>query len=125
MRLVRRAHYVGSVTASCREQNPAVRAHAASSRRLGYPWVVAFTPEQLAMLERQRAYFLSDERIEERAEIWRDAPPEERLEATREACDVAEKLNALKSTEMLARIEATDTLPPDAIAILEALNSRR
>jgi hypothetical protein len=86
---------------------------------------VAFTPEQLAMLERQRAYFASDDRIKERAEIWRDASDQERLEATRESCEVAEKLNALKSADLLARLEATEVLPEDTLAILEALQRRR
>jgi hypothetical protein len=82
---------------------------------------VAFTPEQLAILERQRAYFASDDRIKERAEIWRDATPEECLAATWEACNEAEVFLQMKTPEELERVLAPDPLPPDAIAILERL----
>jgi hypothetical protein len=82
---------------------------------------VAFTAEQLAILERQRAYFASDERIRERAAIWRDASLEERLAATWASCDEAEIFLRMKSPEELERVLAPEPLPADTVAILERL----
>ena len=39
-----------------------------------------YTPEMLAMLERQREYFASDQLLIERAEPWRDATPEDLMD---------------------------------------------
>lgn len=86
---------------------------------------MAFTPEQLAIIEAQRAYFASDERIKERAAIWRDATPEQCLVAVRESCRDAAWLLARKSAEELERVLAPEPIPEDTRAILEALQHVR
>ena len=75
----------------------------------------------MAQLEAQRAYFASDEHIKERAAMWRDATPEECLEALRECCEEAEYFLSLKTPEELERVLAPQPIPPDTLAILEAL----
>lgn len=77
--------------------------------------------EELERLEAQRAAFASDAHLRARAAMWRDASPEERLRAAAEACDAAEELLALKSEAELARVLEPAALPPDTVAILEAL----
>lgn len=75
-------------------------------------------------LEARRAHFASDEHIKERAEVWRDATPEECLAATAESCAEAELLLSLKTPVELARVLAPAPLPEDTVAILEALQRR-
>lgn len=86
---------------------------------------VASTSEMLAQLEAQRAYFASDEHLIERAQIWRDATPEECLAATFALCDDAEALLALKSSEERETILAREPLPPETAALLAQLARRR
>ncbi|MBL0216128.1 MAG: hypothetical protein IPQ07_19875 [Myxococcales bacterium] len=86
---------------------------------------MAFTADQLAKLEAQRAYFASDELIKDRAAIWRDTSPEECLVAVIDSCNEAAHFLSLKSAEELERVLAPEPLPPDTIAILEALQRRR
>lgn len=83
------------------------------------------TPEMNAMLERQRDYFASDERIKERAALWRDATPEECLAATIESCAEAAYYLGLQTPEELERALAPEPIPADTLAILEALQKRR
>lgn len=83
-----------------------------------------FTPEQLAMLERQREYFASDDRIRERAEPWRTATPEECIEATAAQCDEAIVFLAMLDDEARERALTPEPLPTDTLAILEALHCR-
>jgi hypothetical protein len=64
---------------------------------------MAATREQLRVIEAQREYFASDERIKERAALWRDATPEECLAATIESCAEAEYFLGLQSPEQLER----------------------
>lgn len=82
---------------------------------------MAYSPEQMAQLEAQRACFASDDHIRERAAMWRDATPEECLEALHECCREAEYFLSLKSPEELERVLAPPPIPPDTLAILEAL----
>ena len=86
---------------------------------------MAFTPEQLRQLEAQRAWFASDDHLRERASIWRDATPEDRLAAVIEQCREAEYFLSLKTAEELERVLAPEPLPADTIAILEALQRPR
>lgn len=79
----------------------------------------------LAQIEAQRAYFASDEHIKDRAAIWRDCSPEECLAATIEQCRMAEMFLAMQPPEVLERVIIDTPLPPDAIAILEALQRDR
>jgi hypothetical protein len=87
--------------------------------------VVTFTPEVLAQLEAQRAYFTSDDHIRERAAIWRDATPEQCLVAVGEQCREAEYFLSLKTQAELERVLAPVPIPPDTIRILENLQRSR
>ncbi len=79
------------------------------------------TPEMNATLERQRAYFASDDHIRDRAAVWRDASPEECLEATREECESVLQLLAMKSPAEQQLALASEPIPADTLAILEQL----
>lgn len=83
------------------------------------------SPEVLAQIEAQRAYFASDDHIRERAEVWRDASPAECLAATIESCREADYFLALKDPDELERVLAPTPLPADTVAILETLQRRR
>ncbi len=75
----------------------------------------------LAVLEAQRAWFASDAHIKERAAIWRDATPQECLEAVAELCaEAAFSLSRLPEDE-LERALTPDPLPADTIQLLEAI----
>lgn len=80
-----------------------------------------YTPEMLAMLERQVAYFSSDELLLERAALWRDATPEECLIATRESCEEVEWMFGLMEPEVRERALQPEPVPDEIIAILEAM----
>lgn len=85
---------------------------------------MASLAELNAQLEAQRAYFASDERIRDRAAIWRDKTAEECLAAGVEECElVARSLDAMQPDQR-ERLLAPRPLPPDTIAILEALQRR-
>ena len=45
-----------------------------------------YTPEMLAMLERQREHFASDDHVRREVEVWKDSKPEERLAELAEMC---------------------------------------
>jgi hypothetical protein len=85
---------------------------------------VDFTPEQLAMLERQVAYFRDDDRIREEVELWRDASPEERLEEMAAMCRFATHFLQQHDPETQERASMREPLPADTIAILEAIKRR-
>jgi hypothetical protein len=76
-------------------------------------------------LERQRAYFASDDRIRDRAAPWLDATRQECLAATRESCEEA--------AFFLSRLDATDLeqalaphpLPAETEALLIRLWNQR
>jgi hypothetical protein len=80
-----------------------------------------YTPEMLAMLERQREHFASDERIKERAAVWRDATPQECLAALAESCAEAEHFLALYNAEDLEQTLEPEPLPRDTVDLLERL----
>lgn len=86
---------------------------------------MTFTPEALAQLEAQRAYFASDDHIRARAALWRDATPEQCLAAVAEQCREAEYFLSLKSEDELERLLATPTIPAETLALLEALQRPR
>ncbi len=75
----------------------------------------------LAMLEAQRAYFSSDGCLRERAELWRDATPEECWAAMKEQCKLAERSIARLDLTALERMRALDDHSPATLALLEAL----
>jgi hypothetical protein len=79
----------------------------------------------LARIEAQRAHFASDDHIRERAAPWRDATPETCLAATFAECETADYLMSLKPAEERAAVVQSVPIPPDTIAILEALQRRR
>jgi hypothetical protein len=81
----------------------------------------SYTPEQLAMLEAQIAHFASDDHIRREVAVWRDSTPEERLAVAAEMCRVADQLLAQVPADQLERALAREPLPPDSIAMLEAI----
>jgi hypothetical protein len=82
---------------------------------------MASEAEMLAVLEAQRAWFASDEHIKERAAIWRDATPQECLEATAELCAEAALFLSRLSDAELDRALQPEPLPPGTIQLLEAI----
>jgi hypothetical protein len=80
-----------------------------------------YTPEMLALLEAQRAYFASDEHIRRELEPWRDASPEERLAAVSEMCAAADYFLSQLDSLTLERVLRPAPLPDDTIEILMAL----
>ena len=80
-----------------------------------------YTPEMLAMLERQREHFASDERVKERAAVWRHATPQECLAALAASCAEAEHFLSLYSPEVLNKALEPDPLPRDTVELLERL----
>lgn len=85
---------------------------------------MAFTPDMLAKIEAQRAYFASDDHLRERAAVWRDATPEQCLVAVIEQCREAEYFLSLKSPDERDRVLAPEPIPDDTLAILEDLQRR-
>jgi hypothetical protein len=80
-----------------------------------------YTPEMLAMLERQIAYFSSDELLLERAAPWRDASPEECLLATKESCEEVEWCFERMEPEVRERARQPEPIPDEILRILEAM----
>ncbi len=87
--------------------------------------MAAYTPQQLAMLEAQVAYFASDEHIRAEVEVWRDATPEERLAELQRMCEDADHFLAQLPADQLERALAPDPLPPDSLELLAALRRAR
>jgi hypothetical protein len=79
------------------------------------------TPEMLAVIEAQRAYFASDEHLKERGARFRDLTPEQCLDLVFDACREAEYFLSLKSPEELERLLAPEPIPADTLMILERL----
>lgn len=80
-----------------------------------------YTPEMLAMLERQREHFASDEVIEERAAMWRDATPQECLAALAASCAEAAFFLSRYTPEVLEKALEPEPLPRDTVELLERL----
>lgn len=80
-----------------------------------------YTPEMLAMLERQREYFASDDHIRREVEIWRDTTPEERLAELAEMCAAGHFFLSQLDPKIRERLLEREPLPSDTIAILESL----
>jgi hypothetical protein len=83
-----------------------------------------FTPEQLAMLERQREYLCSDDHIRREVEPWIDASPEERLIELARMCEASQFFLAGLAPEALERALRAEPLPPDSEAIFLALRQQ-
>lgn len=82
-------------------------------------------PSPDEVLEAQRAYFASDERIRDRAALWLDATSAECLAATYEACEEAAFFLARLDPERQAQALAAEPLPPETEALLIRIwNSR-
>ena len=86
-----------------------------------YARTMEYTPEMLALLEAQRAYFASDDHIRREAEAWRDASPEERLAAVAEMCAAGDYFLSQLDPDTLERVLRPVPLPDDTIEILMAL----
>jgi hypothetical protein len=80
-----------------------------------------YTPEMLAMLERQREHFSSVEMLEERAALWRDATPQECLAALAESCAEAAAFLSRYPPDLLEKALEPEPLPPDTVELLERL----
>ena len=80
-----------------------------------------YTPEMLAMLERQREYFSSDDHIRREVEPWRDSTPEERLAELAEMCAAGDFFLSRMDPAQLERVLQPEPLPEDTISILMAL----
>jgi hypothetical protein len=80
-----------------------------------------YTPEMLALIEAQRAYFASDDHIKREGELWRDASPEDRLAAVAEMCAAGDYFLSQLDPETLERALRPVPLPEDTIEILIAL----
>jgi hypothetical protein len=80
-----------------------------------------YTPEMLAMLERQREHFSSDELIKERAAVWRDATPQECLAAVAESCEETAFFLSQYSPDLLEEALEPEPLPSDTLELLERL----
>lgn len=77
------------------------------------------------MLERQRAFFASDECLLQRAAAWRDATPEECWQAVCEECRAAAYLIESYPEEIRDRALARESLPPDTLRLLVAMQKAR
>jgi hypothetical protein len=86
---------------------------------------VADLAEENARLMRQAEYFASDDRIKERAAMWRGVTPEDCLAAVVGSCKDAEFLLRMKDAATLERVLRPEPLPPDTEAILECLQTTR
>lgn len=80
-----------------------------------------YTPEMLAMLERQREYFSSDDHIRREVAVWRDTTPEERLAEVAEMCAAGDFFLSQLDPQTLERVLKPEPLPDDTISILMAL----
>lgn len=87
--------------------------------------MASYTPEQLAILEAQVAYFASDEHVRAEVDVWRDATPQERLAELQRMCEHADHFLAQLSPDELDRALAPDPLPPESAALLAALRQAR
>jgi hypothetical protein len=80
-----------------------------------------YTPEMLAMLERQREYFSSADHIRREVEVWQDCTPEERLAELAAMCAAGDFFLSQQDPQLLERMLEPEPLPEDTIAILMAL----
>jgi hypothetical protein len=76
-------------------------------------------------LERQRAYFASDEHLRDNAKLWIDATPEECVAATYESCEEAAFFLSRLDPEALERALAPTPLPAETEALLIRLWNER
>lgn len=84
-----------------------------------------YTPEMLAQLEAQVAYFRSDDLLRERASVWRDASPSECLLAVFESCAEAAVFLHAMAPDIRERALAPDPLPESTRVLLESLWTSR
>ena len=81
---------------------------------------MAYTPEMLAVLEAQRAYFASDDHVRREVAVWADATPAERLAEAAEMCAAGAHFLALHDREPVP-----DPLPDDTLELLARLHRVR
>ena len=80
-----------------------------------------YTPEMRAMLERQRAYFASDECLRERAALYRGLTPAQCWAETVELCGSLDWFLDRMEPEVRARALEPEPLPAELVAILEQM----
>lgn len=83
-----------------------------------------YTPEQIAMLERQREYFCSDEHIRREVEVWKGTTAEERIAELAEMCKAADFFLSRLDPERLTLVLQQEPLPADSEAIFLRLRGR-
>lgn len=83
-----------------------------------------YTPEMIAMLEAQRAYFASDACLVERADESRELSPAECWAETVAVCADVEWMFSLMDPATRARAEEPEPLPGHVLATLEAMQRR-
>jgi len=83
------------------------------------------TLAMIAMIEAQRAYFASDDRIRDRAALWIDATPAECLAAVYESCEEAAFFLSRLDPAGLEQALTPLPLPPDSQALLERIWASR
>lgn len=76
------------------------------------------------MLERQRAYFSSDACLRDRAELWRDASPQECWTAMKDLCTFADHCLDQLDTATRERALLPEPLPADTLRLLERLQQQ-
>jgi hypothetical protein len=74
-----------------------------------------------AMLERQVAYFSSDQLLIDRAEPWRGVSPEECLVATMESCREVERMFEMMEPDVRERAMQPEPIPDHVLATLQAM----
>lgn len=81
------------------------------------------TAEQLAILEAQRAYFASDQRLRDVIAASDDETPSERLDAVAAACRDAMSVFAAIDPILQDRALAAARFPADTLVLLAALRA--
>lgn len=88
---------------------------------------MTYSPELLAMLERQREYVASDDHLRREVEPWRSSTPEERIAEVAAMCRASAHFLELAEREGRAPDEPAsieDRYPADTLDLLHAICRR-
>jgi len=84
---------------------------------------VGYTPEMLAKLEAQRAYFASDDHIRREVQVWTDATPAERLAEVARMCAAAAPY--AEHYQHAVDADPAARFPPDTLELFARLRGAR
>lgn len=84
-----------------------------------------YTPEMIARLEAQIAYFTSDDHIRREVAVWAGSTPEERLAEAAEMCAAADFFLSQLGPDALERVLQPEPLPADSAEIFMALRRQQ